>query len=56
MERGQKLQQLIELKEAVTDLGTGVIQVARGGNSEKVSRVHEILSRIKCEIYTILSE
>ncbi|MDF5714739.1 MAG: PadR family transcriptional regulator [Rhizonema sp. NSF051] len=55
-ERGQKPQQLIELKEAMTDLGAAVMQVARSGNSEKVSRVHEILSRVKREIYTILAE
>jgi DNA-binding PadR family transcriptional regulator len=56
MERGQKPQQLIELKEAMTDLGAAVMQVARSGNSDKVSRVREILSRVKREIYTILSE
>ncbi|MDF5723515.1 MAG: PadR family transcriptional regulator [Rhizonema sp. PD37] len=55
-ERGQKPQQLIELKEAMTDLGAAVMQVARSGNSEKVSRVQEILSRVKREIYTILAE
>ncbi|MDF5733588.1 MAG: PadR family transcriptional regulator [Rhizonema sp. PD38] len=55
-EGGQKPQHLIELKEAMTDLGAAVMQVARSGNSEKVSKVGEILSRVKREIYTILSE
>ncbi len=55
-ERGQKPQQLIELKDAMTDLGAAVMQVARSGNTDKVSRVREILSRVKREIYAILSE
>ena len=49
-------QPLIELKDAVMDLRAAVMQVARGGNLERVSRVREILKRAKREIYSILAE
>ncbi|MGB5963688.1 MAG: PadR family transcriptional regulator [Coleofasciculaceae cyanobacterium] len=55
-ERVDTQQPLIELKDAVTDLKGAVMQVARGGNLEQVSRVREILKRAKREIYTILAE
>ena len=56
MDRRHKPQHLIELKEVMTELGAAVMQVARSGKSDKASRVREILSRVKREIYTILSE
>lgn len=51
-----KPQQLIELQEALSDLSAAVMQVARSSNSNRVSRVREILHRVKREIYTILAE
>jgi hypothetical protein len=33
-----------------------VMQVARSGNLERMSRVREILNRVKREIYNILAE
>ena len=56
MEKGNRPDQLIELKKAQADVGAAVMQVARSGNADKVSRVREILSRVKREIYTILAE
>lgn len=49
-------QPLIELKDAVMELRAAVMQAARGGNLERVSRVREILKRAKREIYSILAE
>lgn len=49
-------QPLIELKNAVMELTAAVMQVARGGNLDRVSRVREILKRAKREIYSILAE
>lgn len=49
-------QPLIELKNAVMELRAAVMQAARGGNLERVSRVREILKRAKREIYSILAE
>lgn len=49
-------QPLIELKDAVMELRAAVMQVARGGNLDRVSRVREILKRAKREIYSILAE
>jgi DNA-binding PadR family transcriptional regulator len=49
-------QPLIELKDAVMQLRAAVMQVARGGNLDRVSRVREILKRAKREIYSILAE
>lgn len=51
-----KQQPLIELKDAVMELRSAVMQVARGGNLDRVSRVREILKRAKREIYSILAE
>jgi DNA-binding PadR family transcriptional regulator len=56
MDRGNRPQQLIELKKAIADVGAAVMQVARSGNSDKVSRVRELLKGLKREIYTILAE
>ncbi|MBR8836242.1 MAG: PadR family transcriptional regulator [Stigonema ocellatum SAG 48.90 = DSM 106950] len=56
MERGNKPQQLNELKNAIADVGAAVMQVARSKNPDKVSRVGEILTRVKREIYSILAE
>ena len=49
-------QPLIELKDAVIALRAAVMQVARGGNLDRVSRVREIVARAKREIYSILAE
>ncbi len=49
-------QQLKELKEAMTQLSTAVMQVAQSKNVDRSSRVREILNRAKREIYTILAE
>jgi len=56
MDRGNRPQQLIELKEAIADVGAAVMQVARSNNADKVTRVREILNRVKREIYSILAE
>ncbi len=48
--------QLVELKNAFRELKGAVMQVGRSGNSDKISRVRELLNRVKREIYTILSE
>jgi DNA-binding PadR family transcriptional regulator len=56
MDRGNKPQQLIELKEAIADVGAAVMQVARSNNADKVTRVRETLNRVKREIYSILAE
>jgi hypothetical protein len=48
--------QLIELKDAITELSAAVMQVARSGNVDRVSRVRDILNRVKREIYTILAQ
>ncbi len=54
--RGERSEQLNELKEAITQLSTAVMQVARTNDADRSSRVREILNRAKREIYTILSE
>ena len=56
MDRGDRPQQLIGLKNALTELSGAVMQVARSGNLDRVSRVSEILNRVKREIYHILAE
>ncbi|MGI8501758.1 MAG: PadR family transcriptional regulator [Hassallia sp.] len=56
MDRGNRPQQLIELKEAIAQVGAAVMQVARNNNADKVTRVREILNRVKREIYSILAE
>ncbi len=53
---GEKSQQLNQLKEAITQLSTAVMQVARSNEPDRSSRVREILNRAKREIYTILAE
>lgn len=54
--RGERSQQLNQLKEAMTELSSAVMQVARSNNIDRASRVREILNRAKREIYTILAE
>ncbi len=56
IERGNRPEQLVELKKAIADVGAAVMQVARSGNSDKVNRAREILNRVKREIYSILAE
>lgn len=56
MDRGNRPQELIELKEAIAQVGAAVMQVARSNNADKVTRVREILNRVKREIYSILAE
>jgi len=55
-QRGERSQQLHELKEAITELSAAVTQVARSNDANRSSRVREILNRAKREIYTILAE
>jgi DNA-binding PadR family transcriptional regulator len=47
---------LIELKDALTELGEVVMLVARSGNLNRVSQVRDILNRVKREIYAILAQ
>jgi DNA-binding PadR family transcriptional regulator len=56
MDRGNRSQELIELKEAIAQVGAAVMQVARSNNADKVTRVRETLNRVKREIYSILAE
>jgi DNA-binding PadR family transcriptional regulator len=56
MDRGDRSSQLIGLKDAIAELSGAVMQVARSGNLDRVSRVREILNRAKREIYNILAE
>lgn len=51
-----KPQEFHQLRQAATELAGAVIQVARSGNSDRMSRVKELLERTKREIYAILSE
>ncbi|WP_445635292.1 PadR family transcriptional regulator [Nostoc sp. DSM 114161] len=51
-----KPQELIELRNAATELAGVVVQVARSGNVERINRVRELLDRVKREIYAILAE
>lgn len=56
MDRGNRQPQLLGLKDAITELSGAVMQVARSGNLERITRVREILNRAKREIYNILAE
>jgi DNA-binding PadR family transcriptional regulator len=56
MEQRSKPQEWMDLGNAVADLGAAVMQVARSGDSGKMSRVKEMISRTKREIYGILAE
>ncbi|MDZ8104020.1 MAG: PadR family transcriptional regulator [Nostoc sp. DedQUE12a] len=51
-----KPQELIELRNAATELAGVVVQVARSGNVERINRVRELLEQVKREIYAILAE
>ncbi|MDF0552805.1 hypothetical protein [Kamptonema sp. UHCC 0994] len=39
-----------------TELAGAVMQVARGGNVERMNRVRELLDQVKRDIYAILAE
>lgn len=51
-----KPQEFNQLRQAAMELAGAVIQVARGGNSERMNRVKDLLERTKREIYAILAE
>jgi len=51
-----KPQEFMALRKAATDLAVAVMQVARGGNPERMSRVRDRLEQVKREIYAILAE
>lgn len=52
----RKPQEYSQLRQAAMELAGAVMQVARGGNSERINRVRELLERTKREIYAMLSE
>ncbi len=56
MDRGELPQELLGLKDAISELSGAVRLVARGGNLERIGRVRESLNRVKREIYNILAE
>jgi DNA-binding PadR family transcriptional regulator len=45
-----------ELRNAATELTLLVTQVARGGNTARMSRVRELLEKVKRDIHAMLSE
>lgn len=47
--------ELVELRDALTELSEAVRQFARSGNFEQASQVRELLVQVKREIYKILS-
>jgi len=47
---------LIALQKAAMELAGAVMQIAKGGNSEQISRAQELLNQAKRDIYTILAE
>jgi len=51
-----KPQEFMALRKAATDLAAAVMQVARSGNPERMSRVRDRLEQVKREIYAILAE
>jgi len=51
-----KPQEFNQLRQAAMELASAVIQVARSGNSNRMSRVQGLLERTKREIYAILAE
>lgn len=51
-----KPQEFNQLRQAAMELAGAVMQVARSGNSDRMSRVKELLERTKREIYAILAE
>ena len=52
----EKPQTLAELRNAATELAEVVMQVARSGNLDRMSRVRELLDQVKREIYLMLAE
>lgn len=49
-------QPFADLKDTAMELGGAVMQAARSGKVERVTKVREILERAKREIYSLLSE
>ena len=52
----EKPQTLAELRNAATELAEVVMQVARGGNLDRMNRVRGLLDQVKREIYLMLAE
>ncbi|MBD2772861.1 PadR family transcriptional regulator [Iningainema tapete] len=50
-----KSSELIELRNALTDLTTAVTLIARSGNPEQANQVRELLIQVKREIFKMLS-
>ena len=53
---GQGRERFGKLFGAMSQLGAAVMQVARGGTSEQVDRVTDIVGEARKKIYTLLSE
>lgn len=51
-----KPQEFNQLRQSATELAGAVMQVARSGNTDRMSRVRELLDRTKRDIYALLSE
>jgi DNA-binding PadR family transcriptional regulator len=51
-----KPQEFIALRHAASELAGAVMQVARSGDSERMTRVRDRLDQVKREIYAILAE
>lgn len=51
-----KSEELINLRKAAMELAGAVMQVARSGSSDKMSRALELLEQAKRDIYSILAE
>jgi len=48
--------EFLELRNSAGELAAAIMQVARGGNVERINRVRELLEQVKREIYAILAE
>jgi DNA-binding PadR family transcriptional regulator len=51
-----KSQELMDLRKAAMELAGAVMQVARSGNSAKMSRAQRLLEQVKRDIYALLAE
>lgn len=51
-----KPSELIELRQALTELNDAVTQVARSGNLEQANHVRDLLTQVKREVYKRLAE
>lgn len=51
-----KPQELVTLRKAAMELAGAVMQIAKSGDAEQISRAKELLEQAKRGIYTILSE